>query len=209
MQSARTPTIFVVDDDDAVGDAVAVLLRSEGYRVAVFGSAAAFLDGHQPDGAGCLLADVRMPDMTGLELQELVVERRLGLPTIIMTGHGDVGMAVRAMKAGAVDFLEKPFPDTILLEAVQRALTPDQATRDGDLRRQADARLATLTPREREVFDRLVLGLPNKMIASELALSPRTVEVHRARVMAKMDVDSLAQLVRLAVAANVPLADPD
>ena len=198
------PTIFIVDDDEAVRDSLQILLETEGYRTAVFGSGLEFLDAYRAGQAGCLLADVRMPDMSGLDLQEILAERQLQLPVIIITGHGDVSMAVRAMKAGAVDFIEKPFADTTILDSVQRALSrADQPRADQALATEAEARLQALTPREREVLERLVLGRPNKIIAFELNISPRTVEIHRARVMEKMQADSLSHLVRLALAAKV------
>jgi two-component system response regulator FixJ len=198
------PTIFIVDDDEAVRDSLQILLGTEGYRTAVFGSALDFLDAYTAGQVGCLLADVRMPDMSGLDLQEILAERQLHLPVVIITGHGDVSMAVRAMKAGAVDFIEKPFVDTTILESVRRALSrADRPRGDEALAAEAEARLQALTPREREVLERLVLGRPNKIIAFELNISPRTVEIHRARVMEKMQAESLSHLVRLALAAKV------
>ena len=197
-------TIYVVDDDEAVRDSLQVLLEAEGYRTEVFASALTFLDAHPAEGRGCLLVDVRMPDMSGLELQQKLVERRVDLPVIIITGHGDVPMAVRAMRAGAVDFIEKPFSDTAILDAVRRAVAAaGRAESDRGLATEAAARLETLTPRERQVLERLVIGQPNKIIAFELDISPRTVEIHRARVMEKMRAESLSHLVRLALAAKV------
>ncbi|MBV8166544.1 MAG: response regulator transcription factor, partial [Alphaproteobacteria bacterium] len=187
MTTPDTPMIFVVDDDEAVRDSLKILLETEGYRATAFESAVAFLDGWREGMRGCLLADVRMPDMTGLELQEVVIERRLGLPVIIITGHGDVPMAVRAMKAGAVDFIEKPFSDTTILDSVRRAMEASAhagAAQGASV--EALQRLESLTPRERQVLECLVRGRPNKVIAYELDISPRTVEIHRARVMEKM-----------------------
>jgi two-component system response regulator FixJ len=202
-----TVTVFIVDDDDAVRDSLQTLLEVEGYRTEAFSSALAFLEAYDVRRRGCLLADVRMPDMSGLELQEILNQRRSPLPVIIITGHGDVPMAVRAMKAGAVDFIEKPFSDTTLLDGVRRALAAaDRASADRELGADAEARLQSLTPREREVLKLLILGRPNKVIAFELSISPRTVEIHRARVMEKMQADSLSHLVRLALAAKI---DPD
>jgi two-component system response regulator FixJ len=201
---ADAATIFIVDDDEAVRDSLQALFDVEGYRTEVFSSAAAFLAAYEATWRGCLLADVRMPDMSGLELQETLNERRSGLPVIIITGHGDVPMAVRAMKAGAIDFIEKPFADTAILEGVKRALAvADRASNDREISAEAEARLQSLTPREREVLERLVQGRPNKVIAYELNISPRTVEIHRARVMEKMQAESLSHLVRLALAAKV------
>jgi two-component system response regulator FixJ len=199
-----TPIIFIVDDDEAVRDSLQTLLDVEGYRTEVFDSGLAFLEAYGAERAGCLLADVRMPDMSGLDLQEILRERSSRLPVIIITGHGDVPMAVRAMKAGAVDFIEKPFSETTILDGVKRALAvTDRASADRALAADAEARLQLLTPREREVLERLVLGRANKVIAFELSISPRTVEIHRARVMEKMQADSLSHLVRLAMAAKV------
>jgi two-component system response regulator FixJ len=149
-----------------------------------------------------------MPDMSGLELQALLAERHVALPVVIITGHGDVPMAVRAMKAGAVDFIEKPFSDTAIIDGVRRALALSGRAADNGLAAEAEARLRTLTARERQVLERLVLGRPNKIIAFELDISPRTVEIHRARVMEKMQAESLSHLVRLALAANVEPHDP-
>jgi two-component system, LuxR family, response regulator FixJ len=198
------PTVFIVDDDDAVRDSLQTLLEVEGYRTEAFGSALAFLEIYDVGRRGCLLADVRMPDMSGLDLQEILSTRRSPLPVVIITGHGDVSMAVRAMKAGALDFIEKPFSDAAILDSVRRALSvADRASADRELAADAEARLQSLTPRERQVLDQLVLGRANKVIAFELHISPRTVEIHRARVMEKMQADSLSQLVRLALAAKV------
>lgn len=197
------PTVFIVDDDDAVRDSLQILLTVEGYRIETFESGVAFLEAFGAGRPGCLLADVRMPDMSGLDLQEILNERHASLPVIIMTGHGDVPMAVRVMKAGAVDFIEKPFSDTSILDGVRRALAQaGRAAADRTFAADATARLEALTPREREVLDRLVAGRPNKVIAFELGISPRTVEIHRARVMEKMQADSLSHLVRLALAAK-------
>jgi two-component system response regulator FixJ len=206
MTTPDMPTVFIVDDDEAVRDSLKILLETEGYRAMTFESAVAFLDGYRDGMRGCLLADVRMPDMTGLELQEVVIERRLGLPVIIVTGHGDVPMAVRAMKAGAVDFIEKPFNDTTILDSVRRAMNASALAGEGPSA-EAQQRLDSLTPRERQVLECLVRGRPNKIIAFELDISPRTVEIHRARVMEKMQAESLSHLVRLALAAKVDIAE--
>ncbi|PKQ02423.1 MAG: DNA-binding response regulator [Alphaproteobacteria bacterium HGW-Alphaproteobacteria-12] len=197
-------TVFVVDDDEAVRDSLSVLLEAEGYAARAFGSARAFLDVCQPDQAGCLVADIRMPDMDGLALQEELVNRRIALPVIIVTGHGDVALAVRAMKAGAVDFIEKPFDGEALLDGVKRALELARKQKSRSARaRDAAARTATLTLRERQVLEHLMAGRSNKMIAHELGISPRTIEIHRAHLMEKMQVRSLSDLVRTALEAEV------
>jgi two-component system response regulator FixJ len=192
------PTIFVVDDDAAVRDALKLLLRSVGQAVETYGSAQEFLDAYSEDRPGCLVLDIRMPGMSGLELQQRLNEKHSILPIIFITGHGDVPMAVEAMQAGAVDFIQKPFRDQDLIDRINQALEKDSANRAAlgernDIRR----RLETLTPREREVLDLVVHGKANKVIAGDLKLSQRTVEIHRARVMEKMQASSLAHLVRM------------
>jgi FixJ family two-component response regulator len=196
--SSARPTIFVVDDDAAVRDALKLLLRSVGHAVETFGSAQEFLDAYGEDRAGCLVLDIRMPGMSGLELQQKLNEQHSILPIIFITGHGDVPMAVEAMQAGAVDFIQKPFRDQDLIDRINQALEKDSSNRAAlgernDIRR----RLETLTPREREVLDLVVHGKANKVIAGDLKLSQRTVEIHRARVMEKMQASSLAHLVRM------------
>jgi two-component system response regulator FixJ len=197
-QANARPTIFVVDDDAAVRDALKLLLRSVGQSVETFASAQEFLDAYSEDRPGCLVLDIRMPGMSGLELQQKLNERHSILPIIFITGHGDVPMAVEAMQAGAVDFIQKPFRDQDLIDRINQALEKDAANRAAlgernDIRR----RLETLTPREREVLDLVVRGKANKVIAGDLKLSQRTVEIHRARVMEKMQASSLAHLVRM------------
>jgi two-component system, LuxR family, response regulator FixJ len=192
------PTIFIVDDDAAVRDALKLLLRSVGQAVETFGSAQEFLDAYAEDRPGCLVLDIRMPGMSGLELQQKLNERHSIIPIIFITGHGDVPMAVEAMQAGAVDFIQKPFRDQDLIDRINQALEKDGSNRAAlgernDIRR----RLETLTPREREVLDLVVHGKANKVIAGDLKLSQRTVEIHRARVMEKMQASSLAHLVRM------------
>lgn len=200
---AEKHTIFVVDDDPDVRDSLAALLEAEGYPAETFGSAGDFLAGGAAGRPGCLIADIRMPDMDGLELQEELGRRRVVLPVIVVTGHGDVPLAVRAMKAGAVDFLEKPYDQTLLLQAIRRALDEANEASDRASAGQAMAkRLEDLTDRERQVLDLLAAGKPNKVIAYELDISPRTVEIHRARVMEKMHARSLAELVRMVVTAG-------
>lgn len=195
--------VFVVDDDEAMRSSLKWLIESVGMQVHTYPSAQAFLDAYYPGRAGCLLLDVRMPGMSGLELQTYLVRREIRLPVIIITGHGDVSMAVRAMKAGAVDFIEKPFDGEALLGSIRDALQYDEKQRVLRAQR-ADiaARLAELTPREHEVMNMVTDGKSNKEIAAALGVSAKTVEVHRARVMDKMRADSLAELVRLVLIAR-------
>ena len=199
------PTVYIVDDEPAIRDSLAMLLRSVGLASRTFPSAPAFLEGFDAGAPGCLVADVRMPGMSGLELQEALRARQAALPVIIITGHGDIAMAVRAMKAGAADFIEKPFNEQVLLDAVHRALAQQ---RPGEpppsaVRAEIEARVATLTPREREVMLHVAEGRPNKVVATRLGLSTRTVEVHRAKAMEKMQARSLAELVRMAIACEL------
>ncbi|HEY0105561.1 MAG TPA: response regulator [Rhizomicrobium sp.] len=194
--------IFVVDDDHDVRDSIRILLESVGYQVKDFGSAKEFLADRTTVGH-CLIADIRMPEMDGLELQREVIARKLGLPVVIVTGHGDVPLAVRVMKAGAVDFIEKPFDEESLLTSVRRALDIGSRTRsDAAEAAAAERLLALLTPRERNVLDQLVIGRSNKVAAYELGISPRTIEIHRAHIMDKMNARSLSDLVRVALAAG-------
>lgn len=196
------PMIHVVDDDEAVRDSLRILLESSGHAVRTYPSAALFLEGAGAT-LGCVLTDVRMPDMDGLALQRRLNERGLHLPVIVMTGQGDIAVAVRAMKAGALDFLEKPFDDDDLLAAVERALAEGERRQAREeVSGEAARRMAALTAREREVLDLLVSGLPTKGIANALGASPRTIEVHRARVFEKLHARSLPELVRLVIAAS-------
>ncbi len=197
------PTVFVVDDDQAMRTSLQWLIESTGMRVSTFESADAFLAGYAPGRPGCLLVDVRMPGMSGLELQAHLTREGFNLPVIIITGHGDVAMAVKAMKAGALDFIEKPFHDEDLLRSIRRALDYDERRRIGQAARDdLRARLADLTPREFEVMGLVTEGKSNREIASDLGVTPKTVEAHRARVMEKMRADSLADLVRMAMLAG-------
>ncbi len=200
---AEAPLVHIVDDDASVRDSLTVLLESAGFTVRAYDSAVAFLQAASDRTAGCVLTDVQMPELNGLELQRRMSEQGIRLPVIVMTGHGDVPIAVEAMKAGAADFLEKPFGDEQLLTAVSGAVAINRRVRD-EAAAVADTmrRLATLTPREREVLGHLVAGQPNKTIAYDLGSSPRTVEVHRARVMEKMGARSLPELVRMTIAAE-------
>jgi FixJ family two-component response regulator len=192
-------TVFVVDDEPAVLKALARLLRGAGLEVATFSSPEEFLNQHNPQAPGCLILDVAMPGLNGPELQEVLATKDCEIPIIFLTGHGDVPTSVKAMKRGALDFLMKPVNDEHLLNAVYAALEKDQIAREAraeldDIRQ----RLATLTPREREVLTHVVSGQLNKQIAGDLGTVEKTIKVHRARVMEKMKVNSLAELVRLA-----------
>jgi len=194
------PVIFVVDDDQAMRTSLKWLIESTGMQVRTFDSADAFLAAYYPGCAGCLLLDVRMPGMSGLELQNYMAREGYRLPVIIITGHGDVGMAVKAMKAGAADFIEKPFHDEDLLDSIRNALELDQRRRVTQTNRvEIAARLAELTPREHEIMGMVTEGKSNKEMAAALGVSTKTVEAHRARVMEKMRAESLAELVRMAL----------
>ena len=196
--------VYIVDDDDAVRDSLSVLLESKAYTVRSFGSAPEFLAAAPSLPVGCLIADIRMPEMDGLELQQRLIERSLHFPMIVITGHGDVPLAVRAMKAGAIDFIEKPFASEAILDSLAAAVVHLATPHEQDpMRAAAAAKLALLSPREREVLEGLLAGLPNKSIAYDLAISPRTVEIHRARAMDKMGARSLSELIRLTLAAGV------
>lgn len=197
-------TVFIVDDDDSVRESLSVLLRAKKYAAPAFASAEAFLAGYQPASAACAIVDLRLPGMDGLALLEQFRARGIHLPTIMVTGHGDVPLAVRAMKAGAVDFIEKPYTNTHLIEAIERAFgsMPAGASEPAD-RAEIQERVADLTPRERDVLYQLVIGNPNKVIAHHLSISPRTVEIHRANVMKKMNAESLSHLVRMALSVGV------
>jgi two-component system, LuxR family, response regulator FixJ len=205
MTLART-TIFVVDDDDIVRDSLRALLESAGYLVSDFGSADTFLSEVTRDAVGCLVTDIRMPGMDGLELQRELVKLQIRLPVIIITGHGDIPLAVMAMKCGALDFIEKPFDDEALLNSVQRGVeTAEKAQEHASLVGAAAENIASLTARERQVLDLLIAGHANKVIAYKLDISPRTVEVHRGRVMEKMGARNLSDLVRAGLAAGIDI----
>ena len=203
QEAKSTPTVFVVDDDAAMRTSLRWLIESVGLSVETYNSAQEFLNAYTPDRSGCIVLDVRMPGMSGLELQEHLNSRRIMIPVIIVTGHGDIPMAVAAMKAGAVEFIEKPFNDQRLLDCVKEALQRDNRIRNDQVEKAAiDQRLDNLTPREREVMEMVVAGKANKVIAALLDVSAKTVEAHRAKVMEKMGVTSLAELVRLALIAG-------
>ena len=200
---SNSQVVHVIDDDAAVRQSLAFLLKTAGFAVRVHDSATAFLEVLPAAQAGCIVTDVRMPELDGLELQRRLQARKVSLPVIVITGHGDIALAVEAMKAGAVDFIEKPFDDEVLLGAIRSAL----ARRARDIGEEARlaairGRLERLSAREREVLDRLVAGKPNKIIAHELGISPRTVEVYRAKVMTKMRADSLSELVRMVLVGD-------
>jgi two-component system response regulator FixJ len=199
MMSREDKLIYVVDDDDAVRDSLSLLLESAGHQVEAFEAAAAALDSCRSRPPACVITDIRMPEMDGLEFQQKLTDARIDVPVIVITGHADVPLAVRAMKAGAVDFIEKPFPDDAILASIESAVKQRRRAADPDLL----DRLQSLTPREREVLDLLVVGHPNKVIAYRLDISPRTVEIHRAHVMEKMKAQSLPELVRTSMQAGV------
>src|SRR6202142_2639884 len=197
-EKVATPTIYVVDDDDGMRRALDILLSPVGYKTAVFSRAAEFLAQFSPDAPGCLVLDIRMPEMSGLEVQQRLNRMGSMLPVIFITGHGDVPMAVQAMKEGAFEFLQKPFRDQDLLDRINHALEQDKEIRS-TLARRADVlrRFESLTPREKEVMAMVVDGVANKVIAVDLGLSERTVEIHRAKVMEKMGARSVAHLVKM------------
>ncbi len=198
MKTTTEPTVFVVDDEPDIRDALRMLLGSVGLKVETFASARDFLKGYDAARPGCLILDVRMPGMSGPELQEQLRTNRIQIPVIIITGHGDVPTTVRTMKAGAVDVIEKPFNDQVLIDRVQQALERDARQRETAAGLKAiEQRLARLTPREREVMQAIVQGKLNKVIAADLGLSTRTVEIHRARIMEKMQARSVSKLVQM------------
>ncbi len=204
--TAQPNTVFLVDDDDAVRDSVSLLMRSAGLRTREFDSASAFLDGYDRDQPGCLLLDVRMPGMSGLELQKELNKRNHTLPIVFISAHGDIPMAVEAVRRGAVDFIQKPFDDEELLSTVKHALAAsEQRFAEETERLEICRRTASLTAREREVMSQVVKGKANKVIASDLGVSQRTVEIHRARVMEKMQASSLAQLVRMVLISEASI----
>lgn len=198
-----TSTIFIVDDDEAVRDSLRWLLEANGYRVKSFSGAEEFLQAYDPDQVGVLIADVRMPGMSGLELQEALITRQAPIPIVFITGHGDVPMAVSTMKKGAVDFLEKPFNESDLREIVARMLE-DAAERVNQARARRDqqAVLSRLTAREQQVLERIVAGRLNKQIAGDLNISIKTVEAHRANIMEKLEVTTVADLMKIALTSS-------
>ncbi len=196
------PDVHVIDDDEAVRESIDFLLRAAGLSVRTYESATGFLEAVPKITAGCIITDVRMPGLSGIELLRRLQEMQIGLPVIVITGHGDVPLAVEAMKCGAVDFLEKPFDDDVLLGSVRTALNRSEESAAIEAERaEVRARIAALTQRERDVLEGLVAGHPNKIIAFKLEISPRTVEIYRANLMTKMKAGSLSELVRMALVA--------
>ena len=196
--------IYIVDDDDAVRDSLQAFLEASGYEVCCFASPTEFLAVAETIDYGCVLVDLQMPGMDGLELKHWLNERSINLPVVVVTGHGDIATAVEAMRAGAKDFIEKPFTDEAILAGIHIGLADRPRPSMADHAKLAILeRLKNLSPREREVLDGMVAGHPNKVIAFNLSLSPRTVEIHRARVMDKMHARSLSELVRLAITAGI------
>ncbi len=203
MDDPGTGTVFLIDDDPGVRDSLALLLSLKGLSTQLFASAESFLETYQPDQAGCVLTDLRMPGMTGLELQAALRARRLDLPVVVLTAHGDVATARAALKNGAFDFLEKPIDDAMLLDVLHNALRVDRERRAAaTARSSSDRRMERLTEREREILSLLAAGHQNRDIATQLGISPRTVEVHKARIMEKLACRSLADLIRMNLAAD-------
>jgi FixJ family two-component response regulator len=204
------PFVFVIDDDPSVRDALAGLLRSVGLQSRLFGSTREFLQSERPDGPGCLVLDVRLPERSGLDFQRELADSSIHLPIVFITGHGDIPMSVRAIKAGAIEFLPKPFHDQELLDAIQLGIERDRARRqDAAAIADLQERFQALTPREREIMALVVTGRMNKQIAADLDVSEITVKVHRGHVMHKMRARSLAELVRMADRLGVAAAQPD
>ncbi|MCZ6890731.1 MAG: response regulator transcription factor [Gammaproteobacteria bacterium] len=197
---AESPTVFIVDDDEPVRDSIGMLLDTVGIEHDEFATAQAFLDSFVADRTGCLILDIRMPGMSGLELQDKLAELKANIPIIFITGHGDIPMAVEAMRKGAMDFIRKPFRDQELLDRIQEALHADESLREWESSlRVVRAKFETLSPRETEVFDRVASGQANKVVAIDLGISERTVEIHRSQAMKKMNARTLAALVRMKI----------
>lgn len=208
MSTMPDPMIYVIDDDDAVRQSLEFLLSTAGIKSRSFDSGKAFIDALPKIDSGCVVTDVRMPEVTGIDLLKHIKQHKPDLPVIVITGHGDIALAVEAMKIGAIDFLEKPFDDEVLIAAVKSALSnvADNGKRNAELGEIND-KLAALSNRERQVLEGLVAGQPNKTIAFDLGISPRTVEIYRANLMTKMGANSLSDLVRMAMLAGI-LGEP-
>jgi len=205
--NSEDAVVFIIDDDASVRKGLTSLLRSVGLKVEVFGTAQEFLSSERPDAPGCLVLDVRLPGLSGLDLQRQLVEAGIQTPIIFITGHGDIQMSVQAMKAGAQEFLTKPFREQALLDAVQHAIGRDRAARaQGAVRAELRDRYQSLTSREQEIMALVIRGLLNKQIAGEVGTTEATVKVHRAKVMHKMQADSLADLIRMAETLGAPAA---
>jgi FixJ family two-component response regulator len=208
LASAEEPIVFVIDDDASVREALRSLFRSVGLRVEVFGSASEFLESKLPDVPSCLILDIRLPRVSGLDFQDELAKANIHIPIIFMTGHGDIPMSVRAMKAGAVDFLTKPFRDQDMLDAVTTAIERDRDSRnEAKILSGLHALFATLTPREQEVMALVTAGLMNKQIAAKIGIAEITVKIHRGHIMKKMAAKSLADLVRMAQALGIRHAE--
>ena len=202
--AAAQPVVHIIDDDEGLRESLAFLLRAAQLEVRSFDSAKTFLDALPDAPVGCIITDIRMPDMSGIELLRRLKELKLGIPVIVITGHGDVPLAVEAMKIGAADFFEKPFNDDQLVASVRAALQQQQAqTKHGAERVEIEHRISTLSPREKNVLAGLIEGRANKQIAFDLGISPRTVEIYRANLMNKMQADSLSDLVRMALVVQM------
>ena len=200
----NSPRVYVVDDDDAARESLEALLTSFGHSVVAFASGNEFVEAVDESWTGCIILDVRMPGLSGPQVQEILTDRDNSLPVIIVTGHGDLPMAVKAMKAGALDFIEKPFDETIIMDGVTKAMAHNSLERQrSDDCTQTRQRIDALTPREREVMLQVALGHPNKVVAWEMGISARTVEIHRARVVEKLQVRNLSELVRLVLQAGL------
>jgi two-component system response regulator FixJ len=203
MNDEALHLVHLVDDDEAIRRSAGFMLKTSGFHVRTYESGVELLKTASNLEPGCILLDIRMPGMDGLEVQSALRDKGVGLPVVIMTGHGDVGLAVQAMKAGAVDFIEKPFEKAVLMSAIEQAMERlKRASADRSRADEAGVRLKVLTPREREVLEGLAKGLPNKTIAYDLGISPRTVEIHRANLMTKLGVRSLSEALRIAFAAQ-------
>ena len=204
MTDQDKPLVHLVDDEDAIRRSAGFMLKTSGYRVRPFASGLELLKQARSLEPGCILLDIRMPGMDGLEVQQALRDQGVALPVVIMTGHGDISVAVKAMKAGAIDFIEKPFEKQVLLSALEQGFSRlRKEGRNREKAEEAGLRIASLTPRERDVLEGLALGLPNKTIAYDLGLSPRTVEIHRANLMHKLGVHSLSEALRIAFAAGM------